>query len=619
MSKKFVVFKLFHDLNDTCESEILSELELSSFLTEFETIQNVFQLQQNTDLKLLINKSEQLQDLLTQDLPLRGFRHAYLWSGEDLPDIPKILANSGLIYECFLFQRSTDALPAFNSTATFKLSRRLDIYNWYVYHLKSFEYYLTKTALIRQNSTNEREIDDGYAKLWEDFKNELKPKKTLINEHPQKESGKTNKYFLLDRRAYSKHFDYRWVRAIINYLTPLKNSRVYIPFTNNGNIFNEALLSGKEVIGAEINPLRCVFAQGKRSFLEINLPEFSRAISALMSQIKLFTSNNEHVQADLFLSDVEKQFNEFWQSEKDRIKSLEINQITNEDLKVIAASRLLIDSGAITKSSTINTLLLSALINLLSKTLKMREVPDLVDEFYKELRTIYLDIYTFQQIKQLIQLQLSNSDVVLQNATNAKMIPDCTIDAIFGFFPSNISGKGFRKDKTIIEILNLFPNLNSLEKLKFGTKESLKEKNQVWVDEISQKKSMYALLGDYGQLTLLKFLDNNRQSEAGSMLKLWMDTYYFLLECSRILNDGAKACLVFDHPLYKIQNDFEEVKVSKVARELIEKHKKSMNLQIIKELQKPIMSNRFGQKQYIYILFFQKDLKKHNPTDKSSM
>ena len=607
MSKKYLYFKLFRDLNDTIESEKLSYYEISAYLDDVETIQNVFQLYQNTELKLLINKSRQLQNLLTKSLPKHGLRHGYLWSGEHFPDFTKLLSSSGLIEECIAFQKITDPLPKFKFNPIFQMKRQFEIYNWYVFHLWSFQYYFDKSSKIQTIGESEIEIDWAFESLWEKQKKIDDVEDLPIFETQEMDNNPaTFNYIHHNKRAYSKSANMRWIRSLINHINSSKDEILYIPFAGNGDIIIEGFFSGNKMIALEINPIRHSYLLGSSHIYDCHLIHISQAISDIISQIKVLTITHNQVQVDLFVNSTEKQYQKFWQTEKERIKLLKNNNLSDNSIKVISAIRFLIDSKIISKLKSINTFLMNGLINLTAGLLRKKNIHDVIGEYQKELRRLYLDIYIFHKIKELNQTPGKVFNIFLQNALDAKSIENNNIDSVCCFFPSTINKKGFKDDQIIIDILNLYPKSSSLEKHKLGLKKRSKEEIESWNNDIINKGSLVTLLGNYGQNILTRMHNHNRSTEAGLFLKLWIDGYYFLLECSRILKKNGKGCLIFRNPSIKILEEFEEINTIEVFKEMIEKHEKTMHFKTLENFQKPDQQYLFGKMDFYHILLITK-------------
>ena len=607
MSRKYLYFKLFRDLNDTIESEKLSYYEIASYLDNVETVQNVFQLYQNTELKLLINKSRQLQNLLTKSLPKHGFRHGYLWSGEHFPDFTRLLSRCGLIEECIAFQKTTDTLPTFKFNPIFQMKRQFEIYNWYVYHFRSFQYYFDKSSIIQATSESEVEIDWAFESLWKKQKRIEDVEDMPVFESQEASNNQpTLNYISHNKRAYTKSRNLRWIRSILNHINSSKDKILYIPFAGNGNILVEGFFSSKHMIISEINPIRHRYLLGSSHVYESHLIQISQAISDIIGQIRVLTISHPQVQVDLFVNSTEKQYQKFWQTEKERIKVLQNNSLSDNSIKVISAIRFLVDSQIISKSDQINTFLMNGLINLTAGLLRKKNIHDVIGAYQKELRRLYLDIYIFNKIKELNQTPGKVYNFYLQNALDAKSIENNSIDSICCFFPSTINKKGFKDDQTIIDILNIHPNSSSLEKHKLGLKKRSKEEIENWNNDIINNSSLFSLLGAYAQNILTHMRNHHRQTDAGLFLKLWIDGYYFLLECSRILKKGGKGCLIVKNPSIKIVEEFEEINSLEIFSELIEKHADTLHLKKIESFQKPDQQNHFGKMDFYHILIFTK-------------
>ena len=609
MSKKYIFFKLFDNLNDSCENEALSELELSSFFDEIEIIQNIFQLQQIPDLKLLINKNEDLQHLLTQNLPGKGLRHGYLWTGEDAGNITEIMSKTALIREYFVFQKSTDPLPAGHSDIYLQLTHRLEIYNWYIFHLYTFQYFLHEANKIRINNNSEVDIDRQFKKLWEETKLKgLSEKAHGLTPSDEKSLSQTRYYFLNhDKRAYVKNSDNRWIRSLVNYLAPGAQSQVHYPFCSTGDSLIESVIAGKAVSGIELNPIRTIYANSNLGAFNISLQDLLQAVSNLISQLKLLISVNDDTQTDLFLSSAEKQFNIFWESEKERIRSFKFSAEIDDNSKIIAAIRFLIESKAISKSPEINAILLSGLVNFITALLRKSLKTDTISAFHRELRQLYLDIYAFKKIKQLTSFSGCEYSVATGNAVRSRNLKAKSMDTVICNLPTGIKNIDFQNDQIIVDLLNFDINSAEIETQKLGNQSALRGKTATWIDDLLNKGTMFNLLGSYAQNLLMRYYNPKKQVETAALFKLWIDYYYLLLEMQRILNDHAKICLIVKHPYIKIDEQIEEFKISEIIREFLDIHKDALSLRLTKEISKPVAYTHFGHLRYLQILIIIKE------------
>jgi hypothetical protein len=487
------------------------------------------------------------------------------------------------------------------------MKRQFDIYNWHVFHLRSFQYYFDKSSKIQMTSESEVEIDWAFESLWEKQKRIEDVEDLPVFETNEPELlHPTINYISHDKRAYAKSKNLRWIRSILNHINTSKDKTLYIPFAGRGDIFFEGLLEGINIVVSDINPIRYRYLIGSSHTYKYNLIRLSQAVSDMIAQIRVLTGSQSQVQVDLFVNSTEKEFEKFWHTEKARIKSLQNNHFSDDSIQVISAIRFLIDSAIISKSESINIFLMNGLINLTAGLLRKKNIMDIVGAYQKELRRLYLDIYIFHKIKELNQNPGNINHLYLQNALDSKSIDNTSIGSICCFFPSTINKKGFKEDQTVIDILNIHPNSPSLEKHKIGLKRQNKEEIEHWNNEIIKGGDSFNLLGTYGQNILTRLHSHNRQREAGLFLKLWIDGFTFLTECSRILKTNGKVCLILANPSIKILEEFEEINNLEAFKELIKKNKNALNLKIEEFFSKPDQLNHFGKMDFYHILIISK-------------
>ena len=609
MAKKYVFLKLFHRIHDHCESESLSPLELTPSAGQFEVIQNVLQLYSFSDLKLLITKSDHLQNLLTSKLPGPGCRHGYLWNGEELPGIDRLLKHGALFQEAFFFLKSGDVLPHFFEQPLFRLADCIPIYNWQVYHLFSFQSIYEQAIRIRKFSQNENEIDHGYDALWQHIKNTHR----IANEWPfTGEEVKPEKVveaapFRVDKRSFSEPPDPGWLRALMNYLGGEKGQILYCPFVASSSLVQEVKLAGMQLQATELNPIGFHYVRAQNAFSACSLPELRQALAALREQIDLMTRNDRPLQFNLFQSETERQFEAFWESERERLKRLKFKHLAENDGRMIALLRFMIESQSISKSSVINAILFAALLNLCTKMSGKPLKSGFRNGLEKELQRLYLDVYAFRQIKELAGPFLHSSEIYNENALENGSPPPQSADAAVALFPSKIKHRGFsRKDQFLFNLLNIPANTESLKGQRVGIPASDKEQMETWAEQVRSRGSKYERLGSAGRKELRRFEQANRYDDAGCFLKYWIDGYWLLKKMAHVLKDGGRGCLIIKNSSYKLNNTFEEVKTSAVLQELLNKHRTELDLHLLDTFEKRDYQQPFGHHRNLHLLLFSK-------------
>jgi hypothetical protein len=610
MAKKYVYLKLFQSIHDLCESESLSPLELTPSGGQFEDIQNVLQLYSFIDLKLLITKSDHLQNLLTGKLPGPGCRHGYLWNGEELPGIDRLLKHGALFQEAFLFLKSGDVLPHFFEQPLFRLADCIPIYNWQVYHLFSFQSIYEQAIRIRKYSQNENDIDQGYDNLWQHIKNTHR----IANDWPfTGEKVKPQKVaeaapFRVDKRSFSEPPDAGWLRALMNYLGEEKGRMLYCPFVASTGLVQEVKLAGMELQATELNPIRFHYARAQNAFSVCSLTELRQVLSALREQVDLMTRTDDRpLQFNLFQNETERQFEAFWEAERERLKRLEFKHLDESVSRMIALLRFLIESQSISKSVVINAILLAALLNLCAKMSGKPLKSGFRNGLDKELQRLYLDVYAFRQIKELAGSFVYSSEMYNENALeNGSLLPQ-SADAALALFPSKLKHRGFsRKDRFLIDLLNIPANVESLQGQRVGLPVSDKEQMDAWAEQVRSRGPKYESLGSAGLKELRRFEQANRYDDAGCFLKYWIDGYLLLKKLAYVLKDRGKGCLIIRNSFYKFNHNFEEVKTSAVLQELLNKHRTELDLHLLDTFEKRDYQQPFGHHRNLHLLLFSK-------------
>lgn len=608
MAKKYVFLKLFQRIHDLCESESLSSLELTANRGQFEVIQNVLQLYSFGDLKLLITKSDHLQNLLTSKLPDPGCRHGYLWSGEELPDIDHLLKHSVMFQEAFLFFKSGDILPRFYDQALFRLAECLPIYNWQVYHLFSFQHYYQQACHIRTFSRTENDINRGYDSLWQEIKHTRRTSNGSPSPAEQAAKAAETAPFQVDKRSFSQPADWVWIRALMNYMGSGKGLKLYCPFVPSTSLVQEVKLAGMELLATELNPIRHYYSRAQNAFSVCALTELRQALSALYEQIDLMTGTEDRpLQFNLFHSETERQFEAFWEAERERLQRLKFKHPDESISRRIALLRFLIESPSISKSTVINDILFAALLNLCAKMNGNALKTGFRSGLDKELQRLCLDVYAFRQIKELTGPLVYSSEMYNENALeNGSLLPQ-SADAALALFPSKLKHRGLsRKDYFLLDLLNIPANVESLQGQRVGLPVSDKEQIDAWAEQVRSRGPKYELLGSAGRKELRRFEQANRYDDAGCFLKYWIDGYLLLKKLAYVIKDRGKGCLIIRNSFYKFNNHFEEIKTSAVFQELLTKYQTELDFHLLDTFEKREQQQSFGQHRNRHVILFRK-------------
>lgn len=604
MRRKFLYFKLFDLKEHPKEVEILSALEIENCVGGVEPIDNIFQLSLVPEVKRIIEKDLNLQNALTDSLPRRG-RHGYLWIGENLPDIIRALSCLSYIKEIFLFQQMLESTPEFLKNPQKNITYlEYDVNLWRVYKFWTFSYFINRALFINTVCKNETEIDEKF-KLFREELNILPGK--LMNKDPANmisfiQENSVKNFNIDQRQASESNMDNMWLNALINSIAT-KDGFLLNSFCGNGSIILEAILSGHNMIAGDINPVDYLMASVNASFTQINLQEFNRLISEIQSKIKMLISASTATQTDLFLYSVEGQFLNFWETEKKRIKSLDIPASLEHLDKYIAATRFLIETKTITKLESLNHLFNAALVNLVAQSMRKKDNIEFFEGYINILREMYLKLYTINKLHSFYSQDFGDVKVTHSNCLT-DMNENKNISGILTFLPSKISKNGFDKDRITISLLNLHGPIEKLEHSLLGSRyinQKDKEKKQ---EEINAHKGFYEILPKEAHDVLSRLELMGHKDDVLRYYHLWSQYHLYFKNIISVLEQKARVCLLLENPTLKVDKTFIDIPVDVIINELIEKA--GYGLESLNGFTKTVSIPKSVSKRQINVMFFQK-------------
>ncbi len=606
MRRKFLYFKIYDLKEHPKEIEILSSLELEKLVGEVTPVDNVFQLSLQPEVKRIIEKDVNLQNALTDSLPRRG-RHGYLWVGDNLPDIVKALSRLSYIKEVFLFQQLLEPEPAFIKARLKNMTfLEFDINLWRVYKFWTFSYFLNRTLHIGTISKSEMEIDEHFKTFREELR--LPPGK-LVDKDPSQmisfiQESAVKNLNLDQRNQNDNQLNNRWLRALINTISPRGDEELFNPFSGNGSVLVESVLAGINMESQDINPVQSISALSNGSLNSLNLQEYNRLVTELHSKINMLMSASAATQTDLFLYSSEGQFLSFWETEKKRFKSLGLNPQIEAVQKQIAATRFLIQTKAITKSPEINAIFNMALINVIAQTMRRKEKLDFYDFLSKALYAVYLKLYLLNKLKSFYTLDFGK--VTVENSCNILESPSQNkYDGIIAFLPFRIGRNGFEKDRIIIDMLNLHGAVSKLEHSLMGGKYIKTDERNRLLGEISNHDGFYNLLPKEGHDTLSRLELMGKQEEVLRYYLLWNQYYDSFKLFLNSIEKGSKICLMVESPEIKIDKTAIKIMSGQILADCIEADE-SISAELITNFSKSIQYAKLIYKKELNILLFEK-------------
>ncbi|KAA3609757.1 MAG: hypothetical protein D8M58_09075 [Calditrichaeota bacterium] len=605
MRRKFLYFKIYDLKEHPKEIETFSQLELENLIGDVEPIDNVFQLSKQPEVKRILEKDINLQNALTDSLPRRG-RHGYLWIGDNLPDVVNALSRLSYIKEVFLFQQLLEPEPDFIKQRLKNMTfLEFDINLWRVYKFWTFSYFLNRTLYIGTISKTESEIDEHFKTFRDELK--LAPGKLVDTDPSQMISFVQDspiKNLNLDQRNQNdSQLNNRWLHALINTISKSENDQLFNPFSGNGSVLIESLLAGVNITSNDLNPVQAIMSEANGSLIKLDIQEYNRLVTELHSKIKMLMSASAATQTDLFLYSAEGQFLNFWETEKKRFKSLGLNPQVEAIQKQIAATRFLIQTKAITKSTEINALFNSALINLIAQAIRKKEKLNFGEIFSKALHDIYLKLYLIKKLRSFYTPDFGTA--IVENKSNYEAVNNESFNGVIAFMPFRISRNGFEKDRLIVEMLNLHGAVTKLEHALVGSKYIKAEDREKLQNEITNHDGFYKLISKEGHDVLSRLELMGKQEEVLRYYLLWKQYFGIFKEFYNSVEMDSNICLMMENPSIKVDKTAISIQSSQVLLSCIE-NDETISTKLLTAFSKNIPQAKLIYKKEIQILLFEK-------------
>jgi hypothetical protein len=228
--------------------------------------------------------------------------------------------------------------------------------------------------------------------------------------------------------------------------------------------------------------------------------------------------------------------------------------------------------------------------------LSRRSSAEFLDVLSSRLRDLYLRIYLFHKLNEVLKIKLGESETYVGDARDMRgrcerfgggkvSVEDNSIDAIVNSPPYSTALDYIRNDFPQLVLLSLAPSLEKLEIDMMGNP-NLKYYPKELLSEIKMGHEEYARLPVEAKQSIDKMIQSGREKEALRTYKFFKDMYLSLKEMYRVMKPGAKCAIIIGNNHYKLDGEYEEVKNDEVILQIAEKEGFKKDRVIIRELEK---------------------------------
>jgi tRNA G10 N-methylase Trm11 len=573
MQEIYWYFKLFNNIKEEHEVEF-AELELSSLFGKTGRVRNFTDIILNTPFSLFTNSTIPIQDLLAHELPY-GNCQGFLAKTDNIVDISLLIQRLAYIREVFVVVPEENLNVVEKIYPLGKKDKNMQCFiskGHTLIRLITNQYFFEKSEYISKLSRNEREVDNNVNSLF-DF---LTKKIYRIPSSATMQVGKRlEDYFTIREEPslylthymhpYKGKFHPKMVRALLNCVYPERTGLVMDNFAGCGTLLVEATWMGLNSIGVELNPLSAMMSNVKCSSLSLVPQELKKAINSYLTELeRAFRSYTEETTGSMLLVTPEYD------------KEL-INKVKNTIPKKVMASfkeqqtvdEVLIAQQLLQKitNNYFREFLLLGISGTISD-LSRRKSGDFIDVLKDRLFNLYLRIYIFHRLNEVLEIKLGNSETFVADNRDMKIVQASSIDAIVNSPPYSAALDYIKNDLPQLTILKL-ADIPSLEEGMIGNPNLKVYSPSELTRKLTSPDSLFQKLSKETQTVIFDLINCGREKEAARVFKFFEDISETLSEMLRVMKQNAKCAIIIGNNHYKVgEEKYDEVKNDEVIKQL---------------------------------------------------
>jgi len=599
-------FKLFNSIKEKHEISF-AQLELNSLFGNVDPVKNFSDIFDTTPFNHFRNGEVRVQDLFAHELPY-GECQGFLAKTDGILDVSHLVMRLAYTREFFAVTESSDPSGILQQMFSGGMEGKNVEYfakdNHVLFRFITNQYFLEKSQYISKLSRNEEEAKNNVESLLSFLTEKL-------DRIPATETMQIGKrledYFAIREEPslylahymhpYKGKFHPKMVRAFLNYVFPQPAGMVMDNFAGCGTLLVEATWMGLDSTGIEINPLSALMCNVKCDSLGIPIDELKKGIDSYLHDLgsNLVSYESQSSGSSLLVppsyekGTIEKRKN----SLPARVISVFSESKTVDH--VLVAHELIKK----VKNEKIRDFLLLALSGAISDLARRRK-GKLLDVLQDRLRNLYLRIYIFSKLNQVMKIKLGKSRTYAADTRDMTMVKNESIDAIVNSPPYSTALDYIKNDYPQLALLEL-TDIPRLETNMIGNPR-FKIYSQSLLEEIRTNSSDYANLPQDAKDIVSTLIRYGRTKEAMRTYKFFKDMYLALKEMQRVLKRGSKCVIVIGNNHYKLDGNYAIVKNDEVLKEMALTLGFQEDRTIIRELEK----SQAGMIRYESILILEK-------------
>jgi len=611
MLKASWYFKLFNSIKEKHEISF-AQLELTSLFGNVDPVKNFSDILDTTPFSHFRNGDVRVQDFFAHELPY-GECHGFFAQTDGIRDVSHLVMRLAYTREFFVVTESGDPSSilgqVFSQGVKGKNVEHFAKDNYVLLRCITNQYFLEKSQYISKLSRNEEEAKNNAESLLSFLTKKL-------DRIPATETMQIGKrledYFAIREEPslylthymhpYKGKFHPKMVRAFLNYVFPKSAGMVMDNFAGCGTLLVEATWIGLDSTGIDINPLSALMCNVKCDSLSIPVAELRKNIDSYLRDLSSNLLSYESQSSGSSLLVPPSYEKETVEKRKNSIPAKVISVFSEPKTvdHVIVAHELIKKVN----NEKIRDFLLLALSGAISDLARRRK-GKLLDVLQDRLRNLYLRIYIFDKLSQVMKIKLGKSRTYAADTRDMTMVQNESIDAIVNSPPYSTALDYIKNDYPQLILLEL-TDVPRLETNMIGNPR-FKIYSQSLLDEIRTNSSDYAHLPEEAKDIISTLVRYGRTKEAMRTYKFFKDMYLALKEMHRVLKRGSKCAIVIGNNHYKLDGNYAVVKNDDVLKQMAATLGFKEDRVIIRELEK----SQAGMIRYESILILEKPLGSH--------
>ncbi len=593
-------FKLFNSLKSEHEAEEFARLELLSLFGQVEPIRNFVDKLMEEPLKEFTKEPLRIQDVITMELPY-GSIQGYYGVRSDFVSASDLVKRLAYTREIFMVVESAEEPQKLLSDMFPEgtIGKNVQIFKEKGYVLFRFitnQYFLEKSEYISKLSRNEAEVDRNVDILFSHlFKNYCRiPASSTLSIGKRLEDyfairEELSLYLNHYMHPYKGKFHPKMVRALLNYIYPEEKGTILDNFAGSGTLLVEAGYLGLNSLGVEINPLSVLMSNVKCQSIKIPSDKLRIAIRDYIEIVKVEVLYFEKAcSGQTLLYESKLDFTKIKDEAKQAIREMRGKSI---ELMSSVVEKIIIAREALRSfdDDAVREFLLLSLSGAISDVAR-RTKNDFVDVLRARLTNLYLRIYLFHKLNDVLKIEVGDSQTYVADTRDMKALECESVDGIVNSPPYSTALDYIKNDYPQLILLKLVNSMEELGRDMMGNPRINYDKNEL-IKLVKDSAKDPLKMSNVAHKYVDVLLNGGRRDAGLRVYKFFIDMLQALQEMKRVMKTDARCAIIIGNNHFMIHDRYIEIPNDAVLTD-IAKNTGFKEVRIIKrELQKTSVGN----------------------------